>query len=76
MRTKTTNLTISKEDDHFLVDDLSKSGSPPVGRGRTMLEAIGSFFHNNQRDLGIEFIVDLSAKIAETARRNRELSKR
>lgn len=69
-------LRISKEEDHFLVDDPTIPGSPPVGRGRTMLEAIGSYFHNNQNNLGLSFDVDESAWPAELARRNRELAKR
>ena len=69
-------LTISKEGDGFLVCDRSKCGSPPVGRGKTMMEAIGSFFHHNQYNLGIEFDVGESAQSAETARRRRELARR
>jgi hypothetical protein len=69
-------LTIAKEGSHFVVQDKSKSGSPPVGRGRTMLEALGSFFHANQRELHIEFEVDASAQPAEERRRRRELAKR
>lgn len=51
-------------------------GSPTVGRGRTMLEAIGSYFHNHQTELGIEFEVDSTALAAEMRRRSRELNKR
>ncbi len=69
-------LRISKEEDHFLVDDPTLPGSPPVGRGRSMIEAIGSYFHNNQSRLGISFNVDPSAMPAEVDRRRRELSKR
>ncbi len=69
-------LRISKEKDHFLVDDPTIPGSPPVGRGRTMLEAIGSYFHHNQVSLGLSFDVDESAHLSELSRRKRELAKR
>jgi len=69
-------LTLSKEDDHFLVDDKSVSGSPPVGRGRTMMEAIGQWFHYNRERVNVDFELDPSAQQAEDRRRKRELSKR
>jgi hypothetical protein len=69
-------LTISKHGRRFMVDDPTRTGSPVVGWGRTMLEAIGSYFHGNQDDLNIEFEVDESAQPAEMRRRRRELSKR
>jgi len=69
-------LTISKEDNLFLVDDRSRPGSPPCGRGRTMKEAIGDFFHCNQTELKIEFEVHGTARPAEMRRRRREISKR
>jgi hypothetical protein len=69
-------LRISKEEDHFLVDDPTIPGSPPVGRGRTMLEAIGSWFHRNQDKMNLSFDVDESAQPAEMARRQRELARR
>jgi hypothetical protein len=68
-------LRISKEGTRFVVDDMSP-GTPTVGRGRTMLEAIGSWFHNHQNDIGLEFEVDETAMPAEMRRRSRELSKR
>ncbi len=69
-------LTISKEGALFVVDDKSRTGSQPVGRGKTMIEAIGSFFHNNQSQLDIEFEVEPSAERAEMTRRRRELAYR
>lgn len=70
-------LTLSKrESGEFEVDDRSLPGSPPVGHGRTMMEAIGSFFHSNQTRLGIEFEVDDSAWQTELRRCRRELAKR
>jgi hypothetical protein len=69
-------LSISKSDGQFVVDDLSLPGSPAVGRGRTMKEAIGDFVHANQLRLGVAFDVDASAKAAELRRRSREMGKR
>jgi hypothetical protein len=69
-------LTIIKHDDSFEVDDKSAPGMPPVGRGRTMLEAIGSWLHNNQERMGIEFELEGSVVQTEERRRQRELSKR
>jgi len=69
-------LRISKEEDHFLVDDPTIPGSPPVGRGKTILEAIGSYFHNNQTNLGLSFDLHESAYLAESNQRKRELAKR
>jgi hypothetical protein len=69
-------LTISKEGKIFTVEDKSLPGSPPVGRGRTMKEAMGDWLHNNQRRLNLTFDVHTSAQRAENARRIRELAKR
>lgn len=72
------SLRISKQEDdgQFLVDDPTIPGSPPVGRGRTMFEAIGSYFHHNQDRLGLSFEVHESALSTELARRRRGLGKR
>jgi len=75
-RAAVTTLKISKESGQFVVDDYRQPGTPAVGRGRTMMDAIGSYFHANQIRLGIIFAVDESARGAETRRRNRELKKR
>lgn len=72
-------LKISKPEynlDSFLVEEVGRTGSPSVGRGRTMIQAIGDYFHVNQTDLGIVFEVDPSAQPAEMRRRSRELSRR
>jgi hypothetical protein len=71
-----TELKIVKHRGEFVVDDFSRSGSPGTGRGKTIMEAIGNFFHVNQANLNISFIVDDSAMPAERRRRARELSKR
>jgi hypothetical protein len=75
-REASVKLTISKEDNTFIVDDRTRPGSPPCGYGRTMKEAIGDYFHANQRDLNINFEVHSTALPAEMRRRSRELSKR
>jgi hypothetical protein len=69
-------LKISKANGQFMVDDTSRPGSPAVGRGRTMKEAIGDYFHANQAEFGIAFDVDASAQNAELRRRNRETGRR
>ena len=74
--TKAMKLRITKDGNLFEVDDQSQPGSPTVGRGRTMKEAIGDYFHGNQIELKIEFEVDESARPAEMRRRRRELSRR
>lgn len=69
-------LQISKNSSgQFEVWDYSP-GSPPVGRGRSMIEAIGSYFHNNQTKLNIHFEVHDTAKKAVMDRFKREVAKR
>lgn len=67
---------ISKAGKHFIVDPMDLPGSPAVGRGRTMMEALGSFFHHHQDRFEVEFVVDSTAQAAETNRRRRELKMR
>lgn len=69
-------LSIKKEDKLFVVDAPEWSGSPRVGRGRTMLEAIGSWLHNNQDFMDVEFELEGSVQETEQRRRQRELAKR
>lgn len=69
-------LRISKQGKEFVVDDPKLTGSPPCGYGRTMVSAVGAFFHVNQSRLGIKFEVDDSALKTEMRRRKRELAKR
>lgn len=66
-------LTISKIGDQICVDDRSRPGSPPVGYGRNIYEAVGAFFHANQDRLDIEFEVDESAAEEERQRRRAAL---
>jgi hypothetical protein len=44
----------------FVVDAVDLPGSPPVGRGRTVGEAMGNFLMVYQERLGIEIVVDTS----------------
>lgn len=54
----------------FEADPVDRHGSPPVGRGRTMLEAYGQFLIHYQHELGLKIVVDSSAWDAESRRRS------
>lgn len=69
-------LRIAKEGDIFVVDEPSVPGTPPVGRGRSITEAMGQWLRINHVRLGIDFEVDPSAAPAELGRRRRELARR
>jgi hypothetical protein len=69
-------LTIRKEGSQFVVDNKAFAGAPRLGRGRTMLEAIGSWLHNNQDFMDVEFELEGSVLETEQRRRQRELAKR
>ncbi len=70
-------LVIAKEDSKtFVVSYKGVPGSPSVGRGRTMKEAIGDWFICYQDRLGFEFEVDPPAQPAENRRRAREMKRR
>lgn len=69
-------LTIEKVGSQFTVDEKARPGSPPVGRGRTMLEALGDYVLNNQEHLDVHLEVAETAQAAENRRRARELKKR
>lgn len=62
--------------DSFEVQPVPAVGACIVGRGTSIIEAIGSYFHHAQEELGIEFVLDKSAVEAEMARREDELAKR
>jgi hypothetical protein len=68
-----TKLTVTKEGDLFVVDDLTRPGSPPVGRGKTILEAIGWWVLNNQKQMDFEF--DWTAVKEDLDRWNKKLVK-
>jgi len=63
-------IKISKNWEGFVVDPVSEPGNPPVGRGATMLEAMGDFLHHYQAKLGVQIEVDASAQEAELQRRS------
>ena len=71
-------LTITKSESgkYFVVEDLSLPGSPALGRGRTMKEAMGDWLINNQREMGIVFDPVGAAWQTELRRRRRDLAKR
>lgn len=70
-------LSITSTEFGFMVKDKFATGSPTVGYGRTMTEAMGSWLRRFQDDLGIEFSLDDEAtQRAEERRRDRELAKR
>lgn len=60
----------------FVADPVDEPGSPPVGRGTTITEALGDFLVHYQAELGVEIEVDESAVAAEQARREAALSQR
>ena len=72
-----TILTISREGKkRFLVDDKSLPGSPPVGRGKNMKEAIGDWVFHNRARVNVDFALDKSAEKSEMKRRKKELAQR
>lgn len=62
--TKTT-LTITNLGDVYECDDKNISGSPPVGLGKTINEAIGDWLRNNQERMGIQFNTDAVQDIVD-----------
>ena len=68
-------LKITKDSSGFTVDRPASPGSPPVGRGRTMYEAIGAWMIANQTQFGVSFDVT-EVQATENRRRARELGKR
>jgi hypothetical protein len=58
------------------VDPVELPGMPPVGRGKTIEEALGNFLIAYQKELGLEISVDASAKKAEKKRRRDALAHR
>lgn len=64
-------LTIAREEhpSGFVVYEAPLIGSPTVGRGSTMIEAIGSWFHRYQSEIGLSFEVHPSARFDEMTRR-------
>ena len=71
----TTTLTVHKSAGFFVCDDTSRPGSPPIGSGRTLNDAIATWVINNQVHLGIEFDTTAVQKTIQR-RRATELRKR
>lgn len=69
-------ITVEKIGDVFVMDDKSRPGVPPVGRGKSLKEALGDYVINNQDALGIKFEIMESASVAESARREEALKER
>jgi hypothetical protein len=69
-------IVISKWSSCYTVDPVDMPGSPMVGRGDTMDEAIAAFVRCYQHDLGLDIVVDETAMPTELERRRRELAKR
>lgn len=67
---------IRRRGNQFEADPVDLPGSPPVGRGATIIEALGNFLISYQHDLGLEIEVDETAKAAEQQRRSESLSDR
>lgn len=60
----------------FEADPVDRPGACAVGRGRSIVEALGNFLLAYQEELGITIEIDESAKKSELNRRARELAKR
>jgi hypothetical protein len=67
---------ISKRGDSFEADPVDFPGSPPVGRGGSIAEALGDFVIHYQNDLGLEIQVDTSAEQSELKRRETTINQR
>jgi hypothetical protein len=67
---------VSKQGDTFVVDPVDLSGSPKIGRGTTLVEALGNFLIAYQKELGLEFEIDPTAQAAEDQRRMDALNQR
>lgn len=69
-------ILIRQRGDRFEADPVNLPGSPAVGKGATIVEALGDFLISYQQDLGLEIEVDETAKAAEQQRRSEALSQR
>lgn len=62
-------LTIEREEgEDFVVDDPNEPGSPYVGRGKTVAEAVGNWFINNQPKANVTF--ELNADVQKFVTRS------
>ncbi|WP_199031399.1 hypothetical protein [Ralstonia sp. ASV6] len=54
-------IKISKEAGGYVVDPVDLPGIPPVGRGKTVSEAMGDFLAHYHVQMGLEIELDLTA---------------
>jgi len=73
---RTVKIEISRTRDGFTADPVSEPGSPPVGRGATMTEALGDFLIHHQSKLGLTIDLDGSALETEQVRRAGAMAQR
>lgn len=69
-------ITLSYKDGLFSFDERKLAGTPPVGYGRTMEEAMANWLRYWACEFGIVMRLDESAEPFEMIRRHKELSKR
>lgn len=67
---------IKREYGEVVAEPVDLPGSPPVGRGANIKEALGDFLIHYQEQLGIKIEIDATAEQAERDRRVVELNKR
>jgi hypothetical protein len=67
---------ISKRGTRFEADPVELPGSPPVGKGASIAEALGDFLIHYQKELGITIEVDATAEQAERERRKNAINQR
>lgn len=64
------HLKISKSECSFDVYVVERPGSPPVGKGSSIAEALGNFMLQYQGQLGVTIEAYASAQLAERVRRS------
>lgn len=67
---------ISKRGNRFEAAPVEIPGSPPVGKGDSITEALGDFLRHYHAELGVDIEVDASAQDAEQERRAAALAQR
>lgn len=69
-------VTVKAESGKIVADVATWPGSPAVGRGDTIYEALGRWLHANRGAVGVEIVLDMSAFDQEMERRLEELGSR
>lgn len=69
-------IVVKREFEEFVANPIDLPGSPPVGKGANIQEALGNFMIHYQEQLGIKIQIDETAEQAEIDRRSIELSNR